>query len=154
MERESAGCIFMVAAMILGSGCLTMATINTIQTKKAENKWKTEKEDNALKLFHDAFNAEQFDQLCKNQSPLSNNNSTVVCGPWMNKTSEARREVGTISTWIVTKRKRTNIPSGFQTTLEVESSTARGTCHETLTFQLGPYVSNSLSVIDYSMKKK
>src|SRR5579872_4941360 len=118
---------FMVAAMVLGSGCLTMATINTIQTKKAENKWKTEKEDNALNLFHDAFDAEQFDRLCKNRLPSSNNNPTADCGPWMNKASAARREVGPISTWTVTKRKRTNIPSGFQTTLELEAATASGT---------------------------
>src|SRR5271167_2199236 len=59
----------LVTTMVLGSGCLTMYTVGKIEEKKAENKrkdkWRTDEEDKALKTFHDDFNNERFDQLCK-----------------------------------------------------------------------------------------
>jgi hypothetical protein len=148
----------LVAAMVLGSGCLTMTAVGTIEDKKEERRHRKELmvqqasiEKNNVEDFHQHMNQEAYGSIPLYRDSASAN-STKDQISLLEKIKTAQLKFGKVNAWKIEGHRYQSELHHLATTMKLEIITEHGKYQETLVWMFGD--DNIMRLKDYTVHKR
>jgi len=158
IQGKSIVALCLVAAMVLGSGCLTMTAIGAIEDKKEEKRrqktlmvYRSSIENRSVEDFHQHMNERTFDAIPLYLDPANANSAKPQIG-LLEKIKAVHFDIGNIGAWKMEDRRYQSEHHGLVTSMKLEITAEHGKYQEKLVWMFGD--DNIMRLKDYTIHKQ